>query len=109
MQLSRIVLGGFYDWFVALPWWFSQVMVRVLRRIDNEFALMVTVRNLFTPLYGDKTVFAYVVGTPLRLGRIVISLFIYSCIVCVFAGLIIMWWAIPALIIKHIYQLWMSK
>jgi hypothetical protein len=70
--------------------------IATLEEIDQTFALAITVRYFFQPLYGDFSIIGRILGVIFRTGRILIGSVIYVVIACMFFILYLVWIAIPA-------------
>lgn len=77
-------------------------MLELFEELDKAFALKINTRNLFKPLYRDKSIIGYIMGFILRSFRIFIAsilyLFIFSASVVLYA----MWLAIPIYLIYKV-------
>lgn len=105
MQFLRIALGGLYDWFIALPRWLAETMLRLMRFLEEYLAFFVTMRNFWTPLYGEKTVRARALGIAFRFGRIFAAMVVYGFVIAVFASCIAALWIAPVLLMMYMRNL----
>jgi hypothetical protein len=69
----------------------SHWAVSLLELLDKTFALRVTLRHIFEPLYQDRTVLGYVLGFTLRTCRIVLAAIIYAVVIVGFTVLYLSW------------------
>ena len=73
-----------------------------LRWLDREFAVAITARHWFKPLYGDFTILGYIFGFIFRTLRILAGTAIYTVIAAVFLVLFLFWAAFPPFAIYKI-------
>jgi hypothetical protein len=78
--LSRIRLF-FSDWYFGGFRMMSRWAIDRLESLDRTWALWITVKNIFQPLYQDHTITGRILGFFFRSIRIVIGLFLYAVIV----------------------------
>ena len=74
--------------------------IECLRSLDATFALAVTVRYFFHPLYRDYTLVGRILGVVFRSFRIAIAAVVYCSVIAFSAALIFVWAAIP------LFSLW---
>lgn len=74
----------------------------VLRRLDREFAVVITARHWLKPLYGDFTLVGYVFGFVFRTLRILAGTAIYVFIAAVFLILFMFWAVFPPFVVYKI-------
>jgi hypothetical protein len=99
IRIRRSLAGFFRNWYAGGIRFFMSVFIFSIQRVDRVFALKITVRNFFTPLYNDRTVIGYVLGIILRSGRIVVSLPIYGIAGAGVVLAMIVWMGIPVAIV----------
>ena len=73
-----------------------------LATTDQSFAIKVTARHFFEPLYKDYSIVGRIMGVIFRTGRIVLGGILYVLITIVFAIVYIIWLAIPAGILWYV-------
>lgn len=73
----------------------------VLTAADQSFAVTITLRHFFEPLYKDYTFIGRVVGIVFRSMRIALGVVCYLIIALVFAVIYLIWIAIPAIILFY--------
>lgn len=71
----------------------------IFERLDRTFALRVTIRYIFHPLYQDRSIIGYLLGFLFRFFRIVIGAGVYAVVWAIFAAVYIGWAAVPFLLI----------
>lgn len=80
--LYRIKLF-FADWFFGGFRMVSRTTINMLESLDRTWAVMITLRNIFQPLYQDHTFTGRILGFIFRTIRILIGLGLYAVIVTV--------------------------
>ena len=90
-------------WYVRSARIFWAAMADVLLRLDYIFAIKVTAKNIFRPLYGDYSAMGYVLGFLFRLGRVITASFVYMAVFVAGAGLYAVWALVPIALV-----LWIS-
>ncbi|MDP3052339.1 MAG: hypothetical protein Q8N22_00025 [bacterium] len=89
-------------WYKDGFFFFFRRLINFLERLDRYFALRVTFRYLFQPLYQNYTFVGYVLGFIFRGVRLAAGGFIYLLIILAWFGLYLTWAAIPLGIIYKI-------
>jgi hypothetical protein len=73
--------------------------MEVLGALDRTWALKITVRNLFEPLYQDRTILGFILGFIFRIIRAVIGTVVYGFVSIVFVLVYGVWAIGPIYII----------
>jgi len=90
-----------WHWYVGGFGFVYRYFMFVMRSLDREWALFVTIRYLFKPLYQDYSFAGYFFGIGFRLGRAILGSIIYFIITVVFIFIYLVWCGIiPFLIFK---------
>lgn len=103
-HLIRRIGDFFRHWYIdgffrSVDW-----TLNTFERLDRHFALRITAKNWFQPLYQDYTFIGYIWGFIFRTARIIVGLVIYS-LVFIFAVLLFLSWAtIPILTVYQIFK-----
>lgn len=87
------------SFFIAGNW-----LVKLLQRLDRFFALRITVKYLFQPLYQDYSLIGYAWGFVFRSLRILAGSLVYAGLFAVFSALYLVWLAAPIFIIYRIFS-----
>ena|SRR3989344_5796052 len=101
-HLAKRVLDFFRHWYAdgfirASDWTLSG-----LEQLDRRFAVRITVKNWFQPLYQDFTVIGYIWGFIFRTIRILVGLSVYSVFILSAIALFALWSAMPLFVIYKI-------
>lgn len=89
-------LGSFFrHWYLGGFYVFAHRLTSVIVALEQTFALRVTLRNLFKPLYQDYTVMGVVLGFIFRPLRLLIGGLLYVFVALLCAVLYGVWAAIP--------------
>jgi len=84
----------------------SHFMLGVFESLDRTFALKINVRNIFEPLYQDRSFLGYILGFILRSVRVVVGSVVYLCIFAVSVALYGLWLLVPPFVIFKIVQIY---
>jgi hypothetical protein len=68
-------------------------------QIDYVFALKITLRNIFKPLYKDYSFIGHILGFIFRLTRIILSSLIYTVLFIIAAAIYLLWLFLPLILI----------
>lgn len=89
-------LGDFFHhWYVDGSRRFGHIFISFLERLDRMWALRITLRYFFQPLYKDYTVIGRIMGVIFRSIRILTGGFIYLFFAAIFFAIYIAWLAVP--------------
>ena len=108
MSLSYILLQAlgwvtdfFRHWYADGFRAFVKAFLRLLSALDRALAFRVSVKNLFSPMYQDKSFIGYVFGFLFRLVRISVALATYAVVGAAFIIFYTAWVLIlPYLILR---------
>lgn len=92
---ARRIVAFFKHWYIDSFRVAQSLFVAFLRRLDRLFALEVTLRYLFQPLFQDRTFVGYMLGFFFRGGRVVVGLAVYLVVTVLALLLYFTWLAIP--------------
>lgn len=87
------------DWYGGVFRIMAHRTIAVLESFDRTFALKVTLRHFFEPLYGDRTMIGYMLGIPFRLARVILAALIYCFVVALALFLYALWALAPFFIL----------
>ncbi len=80
---------------------FFHRFVAVLEVFERIFAVGMTARFFFHPLYGDYTLVGRILGFIFRSCRIAIGLFVYIILLAIFLFLYAIWLSFPAILVFY--------
>jgi len=83
---------------------FFHALIGFLEYLDRFFAIEITFKHIFEPLYQDKSLIGYVMGFLFRIIRIALALIVYLTVVLIFVALYLIWLAIPLFIVFKIIK-----
>ena len=94
-------LDFFYHWYVDGSRFIAHKFISALAEMDKTFAVGITLRHFFEPLYKDYSIVGRILGIVFRSGRVLMGGVIYLifAIVCFF--LYLTWVAVPAILIIY--------
>ncbi len=92
----------FHHWYADGSKVFFNYFISFLERLDQRFAVKITLRYFFQPLYGDYTIVGRILGVIFRSGRIFIGTAVYLLATAVFLVVYLLWLLVPAVIILYV-------
>ena len=101
-QFFLRIYDFFYHWYVEGVRFLWGRFRLISGSMERSFAIRVTFRHLFEPLYKDYSIIGHILGPIFRTGRVLIGGFFYLLIVGVFLIITAAWVAIPLFIIANI-------
>jgi hypothetical protein len=102
-RFSYRLLEFLRHWYIDTFKIYSHFIISLLEKFDRRFAFRITLRNLFRPLYQDRTLIGYVLGFIFRIWRLFIGGFIYLIILAAAIIFYLAWLGIPVYIIFKIF------
>lgn len=90
-RFYRSVADFIAHWYVGGFRYFFKHAMAVLKGLDRTFAVRVNIRNIFEPLYQDRSFLGHVFGFLMRSTKIVIGSFVYLLIMTVTFTFYILW------------------
>ena len=94
----------FRHWYMDGSRVIAHRFISTLEEIDQTFAVRITLRYFFQPLYKDYSVIGRILGVVFRTGRILIGGAIYLVITLLFLAFYLIWVAVPAGIIFFVVK-----
>jgi hypothetical protein len=91
----------FYDWYIASFLFIGRHCIDLLERLDRYWALRITFKNLFQPLYQDHTAVGRILGFVFRILRIICALGIYLFIILLAIVIYAAWAGLPIYIVSR--------
>ncbi len=95
------VFDFFRHWYVGGSRVIGHGFMSVLESADRSFAVRITFKHFFEPLYKDYSIIGRILGVIFRSGRILIGLCVYAIIAVLFIIIYIAWLLIPVIIISY--------
>lgn len=103
-RISEFIRHWYLGGFTA----YIHCFISFLERTDRFFAIKVTWRNLFRPLYQDRSIIGYILGFIFRFLRLIIGgIFYFILIILAVLGYLI-WAAFPLFIVFKIVDYFVS-
>ena len=102
-HLGKRALDFFRHWYVngflrTIHWTYN-----ILEKFDRYFALRITMKNWFQPLYQDHTFLGYFFGFVFRTARILTGLLVYGLTIILAASIYLLWAMAPIYVIYKIF------
>ena len=89
----------FHHWYIDGTRVIAHRFVSTLEDLDQTFAVRVTLRYFFQPLYKDYSVIGRILGLVFRTGRLIIGAAIYLMVTLLFLAFYVLWVMVPLVII----------
>jgi hypothetical protein len=91
----------FHHWYVHGIRRIAHGFIEYLSQLDQTFALKVTIRYFFQPLYKDYSIVGRILGIVFRSGRILIGGVLYGVVGVIFLAVVVLWAAIPIVVLLY--------
>jgi len=98
-RLIYRIIAFFRDWYVRGSRRYWHGVIAFVEALDRRFALLVTLKHLFTPLYGDYSVIGYVLGFFFRFLRALVASACYACVFALALAAYAAWVALPLILL----------
>jgi hypothetical protein len=95
-------LDFFHHWYVDGSRAIGRHFMTTLTAADRSFAVAITLRHFFEPLYKDYSIIGRILGIVFRTVRVVIGGVFYLILAIAFAIVYLVWLAVPAFVIALI-------
>jgi len=82
----------------------SNIFISFLENLDKSVALKITAKNIFQPLYQDRSFIGYVLGFIFRSVRLFFGGIFYLIVAAIALVIYLFWLAIPILVIYEIVK-----
>lgn len=101
--IAQKIILFFKHWYVDGFWFVYHYYIYIIKMLDREWALAVTVKYLFKPLYQDYSFAGYFIGVGFRIARSFFGAIIYLFVTLVFLFIYLAWCSIlPILFLKSL-------
>jgi hypothetical protein len=94
----------FHHWYIDGSRHFAHVFISFLERLDEIFAVKITLRYFFQPLYKDYSIMGRILGIIFRSFRVLIGTAVYILVSFVFLVIYLGWLAVPPIIIFYVFK-----
>jgi hypothetical protein len=91
----------FYHWYINGFSAIADNFMKTLKDMDKTFAVAITLRYFFEPLYKDYSIVGRILGIIFRSGRVLIGFVVYFFTAMLFLCIYIIWALIPIILIYH--------
>ncbi|MBW6440787.1 hypothetical protein K0B03_02015 [Patescibacteria group bacterium] len=104
LKIVRGILNFFYVWYVQSSKDFWHKEISFIKGIERDIGVLINLKLLFQPIFGDYSYLGRVIGPILRMGRVLIGLFIV--LVSIIAVLIVylIWILLPPITFLMVYS-----
>jgi len=104
VRFAQRFFGFFEHWYIGGTRFFWDRLTDILGNFDSTFAVAVTVRHLFQPLYQDNTVIGYILGFIFRVLRTLLGIVIYIFVSSLALIVYFLWVSLPAFVVYKIVE-----
>ena len=101
--LYRLV-NFFHHWYIDGSRALAHAYILQLEKMDQTWALYVTLRHFFEPLYGDYSIIGRILGVIFRTGRILIAGIIYLAVSILFGIIYLAWAGLPVYLLYQVVR-----
>jgi len=91
----------FHHWYVHGLRRIALICIDTLANFDKTFALKITLRYFFHPLYKDYTIVGRILGVVFRSGRVLIASALYAVVGLAFLIVAAVWVLIPPFLLIY--------
>jgi hypothetical protein len=98
------LLDFFQHWYIGGSRRFAHSFISFLERLDEVFAVKITIEYFFHPLYKDYSIVGRILGIIFRSFRILIGGAVYILVGLVFLIVYLGWLAVPPIIIFYTFK-----
>ena len=102
-QLIYRIIEFFKHWYIHSFYILGNFVISLLVKLDRVFAVKISIRYLFHPLYQDYTLIGYILGFIFRLIRIFAGSLVYFLILIIAGAGYLVWLLIPIFLIYKIF------
>jgi len=100
-QMIAWIVDFLRRWYVDGFYFFARIFMRTLMYFDRTLALRVNIKNIFKPMYQDRSVIGYALGFILRSIRTVIAVLLYATLGAFFIIIYAIWALIPGCLVTQ--------
>lgn len=83
---------------------FANFFISILEKLDKFFAIKITWRNFFAPLYQDQSIISHILGPIFRFFRLVLGGILYVSLIVAAIFIFLIWAAIPLCLVFKITE-----
>lgn len=92
-------INFFHHWYIDGTRFIAHTFISTLAGMDKSFAVGITLKHFFEPLYKDYSIVGRVLGIVFRSIRVLIGAVVYGVLAIIFLCLYLIWIAIPVVLI----------
>lgn len=91
----------FRHWYADGSRFLGHAFISSLERLDRFFAVRITLRYFFEPLYKDYTFVGRILGVIFRSIRVLLGALVYLAVTAFFITIYAFWLALPLAVLTH--------
>lgn len=96
-RIIKGTIGFFYFWCVQSSKDFWNKEISFLKQIERDLGMMINLKLIFQPIFGDYSYMGRVIGPILRLGRVLIGFIIMLASIFIVVLIYLIWIILPPL------------
>jgi hypothetical protein len=98
IKFIKGVINFFYFWYVQSSRDFWNREIAFVKQIERDLGIMINLRLITQPIFGDYSYMGRIIGPIFRLGRILIGLLIIAVSFVVIIFVYLIWIILPLLV-----------
>jgi hypothetical protein len=110
LTLTNVLTGVLVDIFFFPFWWYSFGLFKTAKRLaifisdkQKSLALLVWMKNIFVPMYGQRDIQGFIISFFIRLVQIIFRGLIFIFWLAAALVLLLLWLVLPAVVIYEIF------
>ena len=97
VNFIKRIINFFYIWYIQSSKDFWNKEISFLRQMERDIGVLINLKLITEPIYGDYTYEGRVLGPIFRLGRVLVGLFIMLCSIVAVVTIYLIWIILPPL------------
>jgi hypothetical protein len=97
VNFIRGIFNFFYFWYFSSSKSFWQREIGFIRGIERDIGVLINLKLLFQPIFGDYSYMGRVIGPIFRFGRVLVGFIIMMISIIVILGIYSIWIILPPL------------
>ncbi len=98
VRLIKGIEQFFYIWYIQSSRDFWEREISFIKQIERDIGIMINLRLITQPIFGDYSYMGRVIGPIFRLGRVLIGVAIITASAAVVVSLYLLWIILPPLV-----------
>lgn len=103
-RIIRNIILFLRHWYVDSFLSAGHFLLGIFESLDRSFAVRINARNIFQPLYQDRSFLGHILGFILRSVRVTAGSILYTLIFLVAVCLYLLWLFVPVFVLLNIFN-----